>query len=433
MAPEADDDRIDLRQYVRALQRRWKLALFGAILGGAVGFGLASARPLRYEGVTTLLVVPPTQSSGTQITPATFRAIVENATLASQVIQELQLKDFTPQAFLEQAVRVDEVRGTNLVKVKVTLPDPKAAAEAAHRLAMKAIALTQQVNQQGGASIQEQLKNHLNDARERLEKAEQDLLSYKQRAQVELVKGDAVAQLKERGDLLELVINIEAERARLAAAVKEIDRQQPLLSVPRFPGAEDALRRSMAPVQAAEDPRRSVPPVQGAEDPRQKKPSASTSTVKDEVDPQHLDLTNPFVNPVYQTLDFQIATTRTRIAALEKRRDEVMNVKKLGGKELGQLSELYRREIEQARLQASFDLATRVYGDLGLRYEQSRTQPVGNTAQLQLIDDALPPDRPVARKRLQFGVFGAALGLVGAVLIGLLWDSRSKLTPQLSI
>ena len=140
-----------------------------------------------------------------------------------------------------------------------------------------------------------------------------------------------------------------------------------------------------------------------------------------------------FSDNLEKTLDFQIATTRTRIAALERRRDEVMNVKKLGGKELGQLSELYRREIEQARLQASFDLATRVYGDLGLRYEQSRTQPVGNSAQLQLIDDALPPDRPVARKRLQFGVFGAALGLVGAVLIGLLWDSRSKLTPQLSI
>ena len=75
-------------------------------------------------------------------------------------------------------------------------------------------------------------------------------------------------------------------------------------------------------------------PVQGADDPRQKKPSAQPQP-KGEVDPQHLDLTNPFVNPVYQTLDFQIATSRTRIAALERERDELINVKKLGGKELG--------------------------------------------------------------------------------------------------
>ena len=151
------------------------------------------------------------------------------------------------------------------------------------------------------------------------------------------------------------------------------------------------------------------------------------SKAKAEAEPQFLDLTNPFVNPVYQTLDFQIATARTRIAALEKERDELLNVKKLGGKELTQLSELYRREIEQARLQASFDLATRVYGDLGLRYEQSRTQPVGTAAQLQVVDDALPSDRPVARRRLQYGVFGSGLDW-SMVLVALLWGGLGART-----
>jgi len=443
-----EEDIIELGSYVRALQRRWKLAVVGILLGGAIGFGIASSRALRYEGVTTLLVVPSSQPGSAQVNPATFRSIVENATLASQVIAELKLEDrLTPSAFLDNALRVEEVRGTNIVKVKVTLADAKTAAEASHRLAAKAIVLTQQIQQQEGASVQSQLKNHLSDAQQRLQTAEKELIAYKQAAQVELIKEDTDAQLHERGDLLRLVVDIAAERARLAAAETEIKRQQPLLSTARVPAAEDALRRLESAARTDDALRRIQTDSKTAEKADKDKKGADPkdadaknaeaknnedllrrmqSRAKAEAEPQFLDLTNPFVNPVYQTLDFQIATARTRIAALEKERDELLNVKKLGGKELTQLSELYRREIELARLQASFDLATRVYGDLGLRYEQSRTQPVGSAAQLQVVDDALPPDRPVARKRVQSAMFGSAAGLALAALAALLLDGRER-------
>jgi uncharacterized protein involved in exopolysaccharide biosynthesis len=402
---EWDDDDLGPAWYVIALQRWWVVIFVGALVGGSIAFWNASRRPLQYQGVTTLLVVPPSQPGGAQVNPATFQAIVQNLSLASQVIDELKLQDtLTPHRFLERALSVEEVRGTNIVRVKVTLPDPQLAAEASRRLAQKAIVLAQQITQLNGVSVQEQLKGYLSEAVQRLQQAERELLEYKQRAQVDLIKGDTDAQLKARAELLPLVIEIEGERARLTAAENEIKRQQPVLQAARTPAAEDALRRSAA---AARD--------EQERDPR-------------EIDAQQLDLSNPLVNPVYQTLDFQIATSRTRIAALERERDEVMNVKKLGGEDLAQLSELYRRQIDQARLQASYDLSLKVHGDLALRYEQSRTQPVGNTSQLQVVDQALPPDDPVARKRLQNGVLGAGLGFVGTALIALLWESRRRWT-----
>jgi uncharacterized protein involved in exopolysaccharide biosynthesis len=414
---DAEEEILDLDWVGRAILRRWLFIFAGAILGGAIAFWFASAQPLRYQGVTTLLVVPPSEPGGAQINPATFRAIVENASLVAQVISELKLDDgeraFTPQKFLDEALVVEEVRGTNIVRVRVALYDRGTAAEASRRLASKAIVLTQQISQQDGASIQKQLANHLGDAEKRRAEAERDLLSYKQGAQVELLKADTDAQLKERGDLLRLVVDIEAEKSRLAAALAEIKRQLPVLSVARMTGVEDALRRADADGKSA---RNKEDELAG------RKPA----TARGEVDSQHLDLTNPYVNPVYQTLDFQIATSRTRIAALEKERDELLGVKKIGGKELSQLSELYRKQIEQARLQANFDLATRVYSDLSVRYEQSRTQPLGSTAQLQVIDEALPPDRPLSRRRLQYGVFGAATGLLITVLLALVWENRGR-------
>jgi protein tyrosine kinase modulator len=420
----ADDD-LGPAWYVVALQRWWLLIFIGALVGGAIAFWYATGRPLLYEGVTTLLVVPPSQAGGAQVTPATFRAIVENLTLASEVIDELKLQEtLTPHRFLERALVVDEIRGTNIVKVKVTLGDPKLAAEASRRLAQKAILLAQQITQQEGASVQEQLRRHLNEAAQRMRQAERELLEYKQRAQVDLIKADTDAQLKERGDLLPLVIEIEAERARLAAAENEIKRQQPVLQTARTPAAEDALRRIQSQPDSTRDANKNRTDKSGGDKGGGDKSEGDKARVdKGAVDAQHLDLTNPFVNPVYQTLDFQIATSRTRIAALEKERDQVLNVKKLGGTELGQLSELYRREIEQARLKAGYDLAVKVHADLALRYEQSRTQPVGNTSQLQVVDQALPPDDPVARKRLQHGMLGAGIGFIVTALITLLWES----------
>jgi capsule polysaccharide export protein KpsE/RkpR len=167
--------------------------------------------------------------------PATFQAIVENLTLASQVIDELKLQDrHTPHSFLANALLVEEVRGTNIVRVKVTLHDPQLAAEASRRLAQTAIVLARRITQQNGVSVQEQLKGYLSEAEQRVQEAERALLEYKQRAQVDLISEDTKAQLKQRGALLPLLIDIEAERARLAAAESEIKRQQPVLQTARL-------------------------------------------------------------------------------------------------------------------------------------------------------------------------------------------------------
>jgi uncharacterized protein involved in exopolysaccharide biosynthesis len=395
-----DEATVDLGRYVRAVRHRWKLVIAGAVLGGAIAFAYASRQGVVYDGVTTLLVVPRTLPSGVQINPATFSAIVKNLTLASQVIQELKLQDeFTPQAFAASAIDIESVPATSVVKIKVRLEDPKMAAEASRLLAQKAIKLTQQVTEQQGASTEEQLKSSLNDASDRLQKAEQDLLAYEQRNQVELLRQDANVLLKQRGDLMQLGVDLGVEQARLAAAEQEIARQPPLLARSRPPAVGGT------PGQA--------PPAPGSGD-----------------EPRPPDASVPVVNPTYQTLATLIATSRTRIAALEKERDELTNGSKVGGRNLAQLSELYRRQSEQARLQTRFDLAKRVHDDVALRYEQSRTEPVTDVTPLQILDDALPPDAPVSRKRLQYTAFGATAGFVGAAVVAILWQGRGRRRPR---
>jgi succinoglycan biosynthesis transport protein ExoP len=320
-----------------------------------------------------------------------------------QVINELGLDkppfSWTPQRFHDEAMQIDEVPGTNLVKVRVRLSDPARAMEASRRLAQKAVALNTEISRREGSSIRDLLKAHLDDSADQLTTAETQLLAYQREAQIELLQRDTDAMIYERGELLGLTVDIESEKARLKAAELEIGKQQRFLSTSRSVTSEDALRRT-------------------AELDRDNPANAAIKDAKT------LDLSNPFINPVYQTLEFQIVSSRARLAALERQRHELVEVKKLGGRALKELSDLSSRQSELARLQSNYDLAKKVYGDLRVRYEETRSDGIGSSAVLQIVDDAIPPDRPLSRQTAKSTALGLAAGFIVAALAALALDSR---------
>ena len=391
--------------------------LAATVAGAVAAFAYASSRPVLYEAVTTLMIAYPTAVRA-DMTPQAFSPIIKNGSLAAQVVGDMKRAapaiQLTPQALLN-AVSVDSVIGTNVLNVRVRLPEPGTAAEASRRLSEKAIALTRSLSESKGTAVQEQLKEHLDAAAKRLAVTEQELLTFQQQAQVDVLNSDAQAMLKERSELLKLVISIESEKARLAAAEEEIKRQEPVLSSgTRALATESALRRQLSAVTAAG---------------RRPSTSASDDTTAVPLTPGDPDPRNPLVNPVYQMLGFQIATSRTRLAALEQERRQVVEVKKLGGEAFSRLSELYSRSSELARRQTTFDLAKRVHSELAVRYEESRTRALGDGPQLQLVDAAVPPDQPVSRGRGRLMIVGGLTGLLAMSLVALSLEGWARVAP----
>ena len=396
----------DLGRYVRGLRRHRNLLAAGTLIGAAAGLGWSQLRPTLYEASTMILVM---NENAQAHSASTSRALIKNYTLAAETLNEAGLNrpptKLTPQQFIDTAFDVQDVPGTSLMKVRVRLSDPNQAAQISRILSRKAVELNRRVAAAESTSIRDQLRAHLDAAAERLKMADQQLLTYRNEAQLEVLKKDTDSMLAERGDLLKLVIDIEAEKARLAAAEQEIAKQERVSSVGRSPRAEEALRRA----GGTADARNAQLAREGA------------------VDAESLDLSNPFINPVYQTLVFQIATSRTRLAALERERREIVVVRKLGETRLAKLSELYGREIELARLQSADDLARRVYGDVALKYEQSRTGFIGTTAELQIVDEAVPPDRPLSRRRAQSTALGLTAGFILAAVAAFARDNAATM------
>ena len=132
----------------------------------------------------------------------------------------------------------------------------------------------------------------------------------------------------------------------------------------------------------------------------------------------------------YQMLGFQIATSRTRLAALEQERRQVVEVRKLGSEGFSRLSELYRRQIDLARKQTSVELAKRVHSELAVRYEESRTRALGDAPQLQLVDAAIRPEQPVSRGRGRLMVVGGLTGLLAMSLVALSLEGWIRVAPD---
>lgn len=470
------EEELNLTRYVRILRRYSPIIVIGMLVGAIAGFAAASFRPVLYEGVTTILI----GRADSAIASATSRALLENHTLAAQTLAEIGSSQ-SPQSFVAASLVVQQLPGTNVMKVRVTLGDPAKAAQASRVLSQKAVELNRRIASDEGSAIRGQLKGLVEEATTRLMTAEAEYLRYEDQAQIELLKKDTERMIAERGDLLRLAIDIGTEKARLAAAEEEIKKQERVYALPRAVTAEAALQHVVergAAADAANDARtrldeaaalragvdRPLPTedasvfnpdntrtmaaaakadkesrrdadrelerriaveskvAAGTQDALQRLVTPPSS----EADAQSLDLSHPFINPVYQTLSFQIATSRTRLAALERQQKEMTGARKLGDNRFRELSDLYRRTSELDRLEANLDLARKIYSDLTMKYEQSRAESVDSMVQLQIVDNAVTPERPLSRKRAQSAGLGLGVGTVLSCLAALAWGTRRE-------
>jgi uncharacterized protein involved in exopolysaccharide biosynthesis len=208
------------------------------------------------------------------------------------------------------------------------------------------------------------------------------------------------AMLFERGRLPDLLVEIEAERARLQRAEAELAGRQRIDSLTRTIDADPALAEAVRAGGGS--------------------PSAMLG----------LQMKSEEVNRVYEALEQDVTQARTQLAALEKRRAQLVNVQRLDAQQQAKLTELYRKEAELARLGTEFEVAQKSYTEIAARYDVARLQVAGRSSQLQVIDRAIVPDRPRSRNLVRNTVFaflaGATLMALGIVLTRALNDALRR-------
>ena len=391
-------------QYVLALWRH-RIALVVLTLACGLAAFLASWRTAPVYEASAQLVVSQSKvgelTNQPTVSVATYKAMLDNQSVAAEILAEFGLDKppyaLTVSAFLAGSVTSEIVRDTNVIDVKVRLTDRVLAAKVANRFVERAVELAQRLSQDETVTARDIIKVQVDQSRQRLDQVEARLQAFKREAQLDLTKKDVESLLGQRGRLVSLLVDIEGEKARLAKAEEEIARQQRVRTERSAVDVGDGLRQAIREQNQQRDPEAPLLPFRS-------------------------ESLNPFINPVYELLNEQIAMSRTRLASLEKQRAELMGALKLNAPQLAELTQMYAKEIEQSRLETEYDLAKKVYVDVATRYEQARLQVASRTAQLQVLDRALPPDRPIAPRPLRNTAIALVVGFMLSALGILIFD-----------
>lgn len=402
--PAGGAEPLSLGDYVTLVWPFKAFVVAAAIVAGVTMFAWSLTGPRLYESTVTFAATQSKIGEGGQAaSTAVFRPMVESLTTAAAVIHDAGLDkpptNMRPSEFMDRVMSVSEVRGTNLMKVTVVYTDPTLAATMANGIAAHAVQVARSVSATETDHARDMIKEQVDLARGRLDQSDARLREYKQQAQVEAVKKDVEAQLVGRGSLLDLLVSIASEKAKLARMEQDLASRNRVDTLKKTidsePALNDAVRQS----------------AQG---------SGGTLGTQ---------LRSESVNEVYQRLDAAAATTRANLALLEKKKTELMDRRKLDASKLPALNHLYELESELARRQVERDLAEKIYVDVSQRHEVARLQVVGRSAELQIIDPAVPADRPVSRQVARNTAVAAVIGLCFGLAGVLLWRGTVRTRP----
>jgi hypothetical protein len=217
------------------------------------------------------------------------------------------------------------------------------------------------------------------------------LQEFQTAAQIELTREDVDAMLQQRGQLLPLLVDIQAARAKVARGEADLAVRSRVDSLVKTIDSDPSLAQAASAA--------GIPPGSML----------------------GLQVKSQEPNKVYQTIEEQLAADRAQLAALESRRAELVGVRGLDREQQSKLSALYRKESELARLTAEYEIAEKSYKDIAARYDVAKVQIASRSGQIQIIDHAIVPTVQNSRHIARNGVFGFVAGAsftaIGLVLV----------------
>jgi len=397
-------DEIDLLAYGRTWWRYRYVLLAVAVVVGASTYAINRAMTPTYEVAFRLMASEPRLDNEPErsVGIVTFRELVESPSEAAALIQEFGLDrpphNLTVARFLDENVNVEVIRDSPIIRVTVRLKDRDLLVKVARRYAERVVTTAQRLNVEGIDDMTRRIKDQRDSAVDRLNAISRELQEYRRRTQLEVLENDVNAILARRPDALDLIVQIQGERARVRQTEAELARQPEVRPVPR---ATDDAPDTSAQSGAGK-----------AKEPEGLKIRS--------------DLLNPYINPVYDGLQRDLSRSRTQLASLEQQRRELADRIDLDAPSAKKLNRLYDVRAGLDALTRDEDVARTAYLNAANKYEDARLQSTVRTPRLHILDAALPPDHPVAPRALRNTLAAMLLALTLASIVVIAIDASLR-------
>lgn len=386
MPPESSNTRDQI-----LLLWRHRGLMFGlAVVLGAVAAVFSVVRTRQFEATATVSVSASRLGDNTpgRVPPETFVPLMTTPSVAASVIDELKLDSHSVTTLLANVVTVRAVPESALIRIVARMTAADGAARIANSFAAHAVAAATRAGRIDVEAIQGELKQMLDEATVRLRASEKAYDDYRVSARIEMLAREVETLVGQRGELMDVIVELESSRARLGRLEGELEKHDRVTS----------LRQSVVDDPALSEVARD-----------------SGSTPRELLGVQ---MTRETSNPVFQNLDEEAARSRAQVAFLEQQRLRLTQVAGLNGSQLARLTQFYERQSVLEQLDIQRRLARKSYEDIAAKHQGTRLAAIGRTPQLLVVDPARAPERPVGRYLVRNVVLGTAVGLLlGCVIV----------------
>jgi len=428
---ERNEDSIDLGRLFRIMGDH-KSVIFGIVgVCTLVALVLSLILPKQYESTTLVQ----TRSTGTGATGAAaalaaigggttvsptmnYIELMKSRTVLDPIIDTLGFEDNekpSAKVFAKKYLDIKNTKGTNLIEVSARGETPEEAQHISQTVVDNFLHMQTDMNQQTQSLLIKFLDNRIKESKEASEDAEEKLTAYSKKHKIyspdDQIKY-AVAQMQAFDKAMaDFEVTIKSSQASLDAANSALEEQK--MSSKTYNVSDNTivqgLRTQIVAKQVELVGLRQVytdkhPSVQRILDELQKLQESLQSEVIASVDSNAVTL-----NPTQSELLKQQALSSVGLSVARASREAVEVEWKKKEEEIGKLPD---DVLEYIRLQRNVSIQNEVYLNLVKQSEQSKIQAAMESMDIQVVDVANLPDKPVWPKKILFLLIGAVTGCV---------------------
>ena len=346
----------------------------------------------------------------------TYAAIIKSRAVVETVISKTQSdKEFVPsyEAMLGQ-ITIVPIKNTEILQIKVRAASPEEAQLVANTLVDTIKERLTELVRAEQIGVREFIGERLQESKSELDHAEALLAKYKreQKMAAPTEQTRAVVEKLSAIDKLsaENKVAMAMAQGRLSTAERQLASQQPgfIADSPLIQQLKGKLAELEVQLVTISQTRTEQHPEvialrAGIDDTRKMLNAEISRIVKAEA---------PSANPIHQRLLESKLQAEADIAAASSQQGAIQRVTSDGERDL---TKLPAKEQGLLKLTRDASVAQELNIMLAKRYEEARIAEVMQPTDLQVIDVAALPTRPVSPNKTRNALFGAILGMMGSI------------------
>ena len=434
-----DEQTLDLRDIIKTLKKRSKLILGTFLTFTIIALLVSFMIPPTYESETnlrikqpkglanSLLADLPTGTGNTKQLMSTYAEILKSRTVVQEVIEKTQSakeKPPTYEAFLATITTVP-VKDTEILKLKVKAKSPQEAQFIADTLVDTFLGRMTDLVRSEQKTVREFIGQRLQDSKKELDKAETALQQYKNEQKIVAPQEETKAMVEKLAAVYKLsaenVIALSAAQAKLSNAQRQLGNQKqgfvadsPLVQQHKGKLADLEVQLvSLLRNYTEQHPQ--VAAVKAAAEETRAKLNQEIARIA--------SADAPSANPIHIALLQSKLQAEAEIAIGSAQRQAIDQVIAGNEKELGNLPV---KEQGLGRVMRDAMVAQELYVMLMKRHEEARISEVMQPTDVQVIDVANLPERPIAPRKALNTMIAAILGLFLGTVVAFALEYMNK-------